>query len=248
MMRIYFLTTFVWVILTAAAHAANGGTNSMAKANQLLWESSVSVGLTLTSGNSDTVLADTAFKTHRNNPTNELTLSLEGAYGENQSVKNDEMLHGFSQYNHLFTDRIFGYLRADGFHDGIADITYRVTASPGVGYYFIKSKATTLAGEAGPGVVFERLDGETVNYLTPRLAGRFEHKWDDHTRGWANAEFLQQLDENNNFLINAEVGAEAALTRHVSLRTVLQDNFANVPAPGRRDNDLRLVSGLTYKF
>ncbi len=59
---------------------------------------------------------------------------------------------------------------------------------------------------------------------------------------------MQQLDEDNNFLINAEVGAEAALTKHISLRTVLQDNFANVPAPGRRDNDVKLISGIVYKF
>jgi putative salt-induced outer membrane protein YdiY len=248
MMKSLFLTTFVSVILTAVVRAADGGANAIATNKTPFWESSISVGLTLTSGNSDTVLTDTAFKTHRNNPTNELTLSLEGAYGENQSVKNTELLHGYGQYNHLFTDRFFGYARADGFHDGIADITYRVTVSPGAGYYFIKSKTTMLAGEAGPGMVFERLDGETRNYLTPRLAERFEHKWNEHTRMWENVEFLQQLDEYDNFLVNAEIGAEAALTRHVSLRTVLQDNFANVPAPGRRDNDLRLISGLTYKF
>jgi len=248
MMKSQFLTTLVLVILAAVARAADGGANAIVTTNQPIWENSISFGLTLARGNSDSLLADTAFKTHRNNPTNELTLSLEGAYGENQSVKNNEMLHGYGQYNHLFTDRFFGYARADGFHDSIADITYRVTVSPGAGYYFLKSKSTTLAGEAGPGMVFERLDGETLNYPTPRLAERFEHKWDNHTRIWENVEYLQQLDQDNNFLINAEVGAEAALTRHISLRTVLQDSFANIPAPGRRDNDVKLISGIVYKF
>jgi hypothetical protein len=28
----------------------------------------------------------------------------------------------------------------------------------------------------------------------------------------------------------------------------LQDYFANHPAPGHKDNDVRLVSGLGYKF
>jgi len=28
----------------------------------------------------------------------------------------------------------------------------------------------------------------------------------------------------------------------------LQDNFVNQPAPGRKDNDVRLVSSVVYKF
>ena len=61
---------------------------------------------------------------------------------------------GFAQYNRLFTERVFGYLRLDGLHDAIADIEYRFTFSPGVGYYFIKNAQTTLSGEAGS--VFHR--------------------------------------------------------------------------------------------
>jgi hypothetical protein len=51
-----------------------------------------------------------------------------------------------------------------------------------------------------------------------------------------------------NFLVNAEVGAEASLTKTLSLRVTLQDNFVNQPAPGRKDNDVKLISGVVYKF
>jgi len=212
------------------------------------WQSTLSFGATLTSGNSDTLLADAALNTHRTNPTNEWLFGAEAAYGKNNSVENTETLHGFGQYDHLFTPRWFGYARADALHDGIADVKYRVTLSPGVGYYFVKNKATSLAGEAGPGAVFERLDGHEDLYSTPRAAGRFEHKWDEHTRLWGNVEYLPQINDPVNFLVNAEVGLEAALTKRLSLRTVLQDYYANIPAPGRKDNDLRLVSGLAFKF
>jgi putative salt-induced outer membrane protein len=219
-----------------------------AATNKPVWESAVTFGVTLTSGNSDTLLATSTFATHRNNPTNEWMFGADASYGENNAVKSAEILHGFGQYNHLFTERWFGYLRADGLHDGISDVRYRVTLSPGAGYYFIKTKATFLAGEAGPGVVFEKLDGENKTYLTPRLAERFEHKMDDHTRIWQNLEFLPQADKPDNFLVNAEVGVEAALTKKLSLRTVVDDTYANIPAPGRKNNDVKLISGLAYKF
>jgi putative salt-induced outer membrane protein len=235
--------------VAAAVGSAIDATHSAVVAtNKSAWESSIAFGLTLTSGNSDTLLANTTFNTHRRNPTNEWFFGAEAAYGENNTVKNAETLHGFGQYNHLFSERWFGYLRTDGLHDGIADVVYRVTLSPGVGYYFIKTKATTFAGEVGPSVVLEKLDGERSIYLTPRFAEHFEHKMDDHTRFWENVEFLPEADNPDNFLINAEMGVEAALTRRLSLRTVIQDSYANIPAPGRKDNDLKLISGLAYKF
>lgn len=213
-----------------------------------LWESALSFGLTLTRGNSDTILVDSAIKAHRNDLTNEVTLSLEGTYGEDHSVKNNESLHGIGQYNHLFSERFYAYGRGDGFHDAIADLTYRFTLSPGVGYYFLKDKETTLAVEAGPSFVLEKLDGSRENYAAGRVAERFERKWDDHTRIWENVEFLPQFDKGNNFLMNAEAGVETPLTKRISMSIVLQDNYINLPAPGRQRNDLKLISGLVYKF
>jgi putative salt-induced outer membrane protein YdiY len=61
-------------------------------------------------------------------------------------------------------------------------------------------------------------------------------------------EFLPQVNKPDNFLVNAEIGAEAALTKTFSLQAVLQDNFVNQPAPGRKDNDVKLISSLVYKF
>ncbi|HEU6447146.1 MAG TPA: DUF481 domain-containing protein [Verrucomicrobiae bacterium] len=219
-----------------------------AETNKPAWDSNVSLGFTLTSGNSDTLLATTGFKTHRNNLTNEWTISLDGSYGENSGEENNEQAHGVIQYNHLFTKRAYGYGRSDAFHDGIADVLYRFTTGPGAGYYFLKSKQTTLAAEAGPVGVIEKLDGERKNYVAARASERFEHKWDDHTRIWQDVEVLPQFDEESNFLLNAEVGAEAALTKTISLRVVLQDNYVNLPAPGRKANDIKVISGLVYKF
>jgi len=237
--------------LTIVASVFNAGDTlptGSAATNKPVWESSLSFGLTLTRGNSDNTLANGTFGTHRNNLTNEWVFGADATYGENNSVADNETLHGFGQYNHLFSARWFGYARADGLHDGISDVKYRVTLSPGVGYYFIKTNLTKLVGEIGPAVVFERLDGEYNMYMTPRFAERFEHKFKDHARVWEKTEFLPQVDRWGNNLINAEVGMEATVTKQLNLRTVVQDNYANEPAPGHKDNDVKLISGLVYKF
>jgi len=212
------------------------------------WESSISAGLSLTKGNSETLLTTVAYKTRKKTRENEFTFGADGSYGENNSVKNNETLHGGGQFNHLFSERIYGFLNLEGLHDGIADLQYRFTFSPGAGYYFLKETNTTLAGEAGPGLIVQRLGGVDTTYATLRLAERFEHKLDNGARVWEKAEFLPQVNKLGNFLVNAEIGAEAALTKTLSLRVTVQDNFINQPAPGRKSNDVKLISGLVYKF
>jgi putative salt-induced outer membrane protein YdiY len=216
--------------------------------NKAVWESSVSLGLTATAGNVNSALATGNFRTHKKSPLDEWNLGLDAVYGEVSSVKNSESLHGFAQYNHLFSDRWYGYARGDALHDAIADVAYRFTFSPGAGYYFIKDKETSLASEAGPAILYEKLDNEYHTYPTLRLAERFEHKFDGHARLWENVEFLPPFTDPRAFLINAEVGVETPLSKHLSLQTYVQDNYANRPAPGFKDNDVKLVSALAVKF
>ena len=213
-----------------------------------VWESSLSAGFSLTRGNSDTLLTTGAFKTRTKRPENEFMFGVDGAYGESDSVKNNEMLHGVSQYNHLFGERFYGFLNAEGLHDGIADLQYRFALSPGAGYYFVKTTNTTFAGELGPGLITQRLGGVDTTYSSLRLAERFERKVNNGARIWQRAEILPQVDKLNNFLVNAEVGAEAGFTKTLSLRITVLDNYVNQPAPGRKDNDVKLISGVVYRF
>lgn len=212
------------------------------------WESSAAVGLTLTSGNSDTLLATANFLTQRKWDSHELRFGADAAYGEQEDVKNNEVLRGFGQYNRLFSERCFGYVRAEAVHDAVADVEYRVTLSPGAGYYFIKNERTQLSLEVGPGVVFEKQGSEETTYFSLRVAERFEHKLSKTARIWQSAEWLPQVDNFDNYIINAEIGIAANLTEKLELRAYLQDTYDNEPAPGRKSNDVKLVTALGYKF
>jgi putative salt-induced outer membrane protein len=247
-MKRRIIAMFILAVLAVSVRAGNTNQIAVLSTNKPAWESSVSAGLSLTKGNSDTLLTTVAFKTHTKTPTNEFMFGADGSYGENDSVKNNETLHGVSQYNHLFGKRFYGFFNLEGLHDGIADLQYRFTLSPGAGYYFVKTTNTTFAGEVGPGLIFQRLGGVDTTYASMRLAERFEHKLNDGARVWQKVEFLPQVNKPDNFLVNAEIGAEAALTKTFYLQVTLQDNFVNQPAPGRKDNDVKLISSLVYKF
>lgn len=216
--------------------------------NKSLWEGSAALGLTATAGNSDSALVTGNVHAHRKTAVDEWTLGADAAYGEIKSVKNNESLHGYAQYNRLFTPRWYGYAHVDGLHDAIADVTYRVTASPGAGYYLIKEKQTALSVEAGPAILTEKLDDEYHTYPVIRFGQRFEHKFDGHARLWEMLEILPPVNRPREFLVNAEIGVDTPLTKLLSLQTYAQDNYANRPAPGFKDNDVKLVSALAIKF
>lgn len=213
------------------------------------WETSATAGATVTRGNSKTLLFTAGLLSQKKWEKNEARLGLDGAYGENNSVKNTEFGRLFGQYNRLFSERLYGYLRAEVSHDAIADIEYRVMVSPGAGYYLLKDAKQTLSVEVGPGFIREKLGNHTTHdYFTVRFAERYERKINERTRIWQSAEWLPQVDDLNNYILNTEIGLETELTKKLSFRTYIQDSYDNEPVPGRLKNDLKLVAGIGYKF
>jgi putative salt-induced outer membrane protein len=212
------------------------------------WSMSASLGATLTRGNSDSVMLVGKVLAGRKSEQNEINLGVDGVYGENNNVKSADALHGFAQYDLLLSKRAYAYLRLDGLHDDIADVQYRLTFAPGGGYYFIKNDTTLLRGEVGPGFIYEKQGQHSKGYVSLRLGDRFEHKFSDRVKLWQIAEVLPQVDNFNNFVVNAELGVETGLSKKLSLRTYVQDTYDNEPAPKRKKNDLKLVVSLAYTF
>jgi putative salt-induced outer membrane protein YdiY len=220
------------------------------------WQSSAAAGLTLTRGNSETFLGTFTATTARKWEKHELSLGADATYGKSkdqttgQTTKSADAYRGFAQYNRLFSERLYGYVRVEGQYDAIADIKYRVTLSPGAGYYLIKEKNTDLCVEAGPGYVFQKLGNDRSSYATLRVGEKFHQSLSEHARIWQTAEWLPKVEDFSTYIINAEVGIEADLTqdKRLSLRSYVQDTYNSVPASGRKNNDVKLVTAIAYKF
>lgn len=221
------------------------------------WESVASVDVALTRGNSRSFLATASLDTKRKWTSDEALLGAGAGYGDTTTkdstgaevtTKTQDYLKGYAQWNHLFTDRLYAGVRVEGLHDDIADIQYRFTVSPLAGYYLIKQTNTFLALELGPSFVDQKLDDHTDSYFGLRVAERFEHKFSTGARIWETLEWIPQVDDFNNWILNAEAGVSAPITKALDVRLVAQDNYNNQPAPGRLKNDFRLLAGIGYRF
>lgn len=212
------------------------------------WSTSAAAGLTITRGNSHTMLATVNLQSTRKTADDTTLLGADATYGETSGVRNAEQLHGFGQYNRNLSADFYYGLRLDALHDGVADVRYRLTLAPLAGYYILKHTNTTLSVEAGPALIYQEQGHVDKGYLSLRLGERFEHKFSASAKLWQTFEIIPEVDKFDNYYINFEIGVESALTKHVNVRTYIQDTYYNLPAAGREKNDVKLVGAIAYKF
>ena len=217
------------------------------------WDNSVAIGFNMTSGNSETklftFLGNTAYEKDKDIVIGAITYN----YGEDKgtiqddgsnTTRNDFRASG--QYNRLLSEKTFLGIGSKFFYDEIADIDYRVFIDPSAGYYLLKDNTFKFRLEAGPSYVFEKVGGVVDNYLAPRVADRFEWAISCTSKLYQAAEILFDVNDSQNYIINAEVGAEAALSTSMSLVFLLRETFDNQPAAGREKDDLAFISALKF--
>jgi putative salt-induced outer membrane protein len=208
------------------------------------WERGLTLGFNLTDGNSDTTLLNIGLSAQRKGDPNEWLFGARYAYGETENETTADNAEASAQYNRLLSDRLYAFLKASYFQDDLADIDYRVTVAPGLGYYVIKSGATMLAGELGPAYTWEETGDERDDFASLRVAERFEHNFSETAKAWQSVEYLPRFDDFGDYLLNAEVGAQAALNSRFSLQVTLTNKYDSEPAAGRENNDLTLNAGV----
>jgi putative salt-induced outer membrane protein YdiY len=245
------LLSFV-VILLAAAVSARAEAPAAPK-----WTTSVNLGLNMNRGNSKNTAANGSIVSERKGDKHEITLGAEGNYGQSEETQADgskemnttvQNEKGYGKYRYLFTDRNYGYFNGELSQDKIADIKYRLIVGPGLGRYLIKSDKNTLGTEAGISWIKDKVADVEGDRFALRAAETYEWKISETAKIWQNVEYLPALDDFNNYLVNGEVGVEAAMNTKFSLRVVAQDKYNNKPASDKEKNDFILTAGIGCKL
>ncbi|MEM6822475.1 MAG: DUF481 domain-containing protein, partial [Verrucomicrobiota bacterium] len=214
-----------------------------------IWDTEVAIGANLSRGNNDSHRVKGAVKGTRKTEVDRLILSLEAESGENEGSTTSEYIEGSADYRRDIHDRLFWYALLEGRRDAIADLDYRFTLSPGLGYKVIDEEKIQLSFEAGPAYVLEQLSGEDLEHSIRGRVGQ-ELTWQitSYAKLFQSLEFLSNLQETGDWIVEAEVGVETSITDSFSLRFSVKDIYDNQPAAGRQENDMSLNSAIVYKF
>ncbi len=222
----------------------------------------INAGISLTDGNSETLVAHAGIDHKGGSESTPVEFGIEGNYGESTVENADgettdettvENVNAYAGLKHLYSDTLYSYLRGDALYDDVAGVDSRLSIGPGIGNYFVKSDTTELSGEIGAAYVWEELDGGEAediseDYAALRVAQELSHKLSETARVWESVEYLPEFEEFDNYLLNSEIGIEAAVNSHMSLRLVYQYRYDATPAEGREEGDSALIGGLSYKL
>lgn len=221
----------------------------------------LNAGLTLTDGNSETMSANASLITEgEKEGLGSVLAGIEANYGEN-TVKTTSEVNGetvesesdettvnnakaYANVKKTLSPKTYGYLAGDVMFDDIAEIDYRATLGPGLGAYLVKNAKRELSLDAGPSYVWEKVGGESDDYLALRFAERYTCQMSKTAKLIQSLEYIPEASDFDNYLLTGEVGVEAAINASLSLRVVLQDRYDSTPATGKERNDLSLIAGL----
>jgi putative salt-induced outer membrane protein YdiY len=217
------------------------------------FKTSVSIGYTMTDGNSKTMQANGSIVTEgEKEGLGSVRAGIEANYGESTVNSQREATvnnaDAFANVKKTISPRTFGYLAGSVLHDDIAAVDYRVTVGPGLGVYLVKNKDTSLSVEAGPSYIWQEVAKVRDNYFALRFAERFDQKLSATAKIWESAEYLPKADDLGDYLLNGELGVEAVMTTRVNLKLVLQDKYNSTPADDLKSNDLTLIAGISIKL
>ncbi|MEI6148258.1 MAG: DUF481 domain-containing protein [bacterium] len=222
------------------------------------WDTTVAAGINLSRGNTRNMLINGSVISACKQDKNEAKVGVEANYGEtevtttNDTKKMDTNVQNsraFMEYRRLLNERTYAYLNSEIRNDDIANLDYRLMIGPGIGQYLLKSDTQTLGVELGVSYIREKLAGvKADDYVALRVAEKYELKMSATSKVWESVEYLPALEDFSRYLLNAELGAEAAMNARLSLRIVAQDKYNSEPAVDRKANDFQLIGGLTYKL
>lgn len=212
------------------------------------WDSSVDFGLTMTRGNAETTLVTTNLNLGKTVGDDEYNAGVGYTFASDSADTITDELTGFFNWNHLVNDVSYYGFRLEGRRDDIARIDYRFQGTFLYGYYFINNDQSVFAIEAGPGFTAESLDGLEENYPHVYLGQRASHWITDNTKVFQSFAGYASLEDFSQYNFIFTLGIEALMNESLSLKVTFEDKYQSVPAVGAEKNDIRLVSGVSYRF
>jgi putative salt-induced outer membrane protein YdiY len=215
------------------------------------WSGTFGGGLSLTSGNTDSLTYNFAFDLARDSGQgNVLTwtgLYLRGA--QNEVVVVHRLSLGLRN-EFTFSPRTFFFSQIDYLHDQFKRIDYLIAPAVGFGYKLVEIPSTTFSIDLGGGSVTERNPGSE-----PRTTGGIKvgetltHDLNSTAAIKQATTALWNANDLGNLLLTSSIGLATRISTRFQLTVDLIDTYKSRPATAATErNDVNLVIAITAKY
>ena len=209
------------------------------------WQGSGNVGVTLATGNSESLRATAGLEVSRTLGKWETQVALAATYGADGGVSSTERLKAELQLNREFSGRFYAGLNKELLHDPPAGIGWRLALTPLLGWRAADGEKIKLRLEAGPGFTWQDRSGEAGEFSSVRLHERMSYQVTDDIRLFQSLTALFEAEDLDHFTISAEAGVESRLSGLWSLRLTANAVYYGA-GQETEDKDLLLTAGFGY--
>ena len=240
--------TAVAGVMMATAAVAEEAADVAVDDSVAKWENSVDFALSVAKGNTENMLLRAGIQTKKKDDVDAYFGSFSYNYGEENNNANEDEFLAKATWKHNFKGKSFYGLRFDGRSDKFADIDYRLSFNATYGYYWIDTETTVFSTEFGLGVTTEDKGIGNEVYLNGLFDQHYEHKFNENVKFYQDLSFAPRLDDVSDYRIEFEAGLETKITETIAFRVSFEDRYESTPAAGKENNDMKFLTGLSYKF
>jgi len=244
------LVTLPWAATAFAGDAPPEG----------VWLGAGQGGLVVSSGNTSATSANAKIDLSRIDGPWKNTIFVGGLYGRTNGIQNGDRIEARYRLEHQIDARLFWFAGIDGVRDLFSGFAYQATAAGGVGYRFIATDRTTLAGTLGVG--YQRLQPQQ---LIKEASGAVVQRINDPASGAAVAtaglEYAHAITQSTKLTdkFNVTSGSEdTAAANDVALAVSMSNRLAlsvgygvrynTKPAAGVKKLDQVTTINVVYKI
>lgn len=218
------------------------------------WRGSADLGFTLTRGNSQTTTVSVAglgvWRGEHSRWTLDASLLRATDGGEETANKGD----GAVRYDRFPSERFFVFGRAAASYNRPAGLDLRIAPSAGAGYQLVQSDRHELTVRGGGSWIRDEFtDGTSDQALHALLAQAYHWELSETADFEQSLTYEPKAEALRDYLLTARASLAATITGGLGLKLSVTDEFDSEPFdPGTgetiEENDLTLVTGLTYQF
>ncbi|MEO8185284.1 MAG: DUF481 domain-containing protein [Deltaproteobacteria bacterium] len=167
-----------------------------------------------------------------------------------------------ARYDYFFSGSLAGFGAVSARRDRFLHLDLRLNIDPGLAYYFIDEKDERLWAELGYDLQFDLrqqslVDAALLDDAVPdvtrsevrhnaRLFGGYVNQLAAAVKFNAGIEYLQNVQEAKNAILNVDAGLTSQLNTSFSIATTLAIKFDNNPLPGVEKTDVVSALNLVY--
>lgn len=223
------------------------------------WTGSVNAGGSIATGNTSEKSGHAALDMSRRGEKDRWTLGASWNYGQQKDLAtgvkttSQRRLGGFAQYDYFLSEKSYALANVAGENDLLADLKLRSTVGVGYGYQFLEQDDLKVAGEVGLGYYKkDYYHSPSEEYPNARLAYNWEYRFGGgETKHWLAAQdfsALPSLKSGDQIYtrLDTRLRYDMSAAWYLQLQHIWE--WDNVPAPGLRRSDNRVLGSVGYSF